>query len=145
MVQLLLEDRFQLKLHHEMRERPVYLLSIAKGGAKLQEVRPDSPDLGGARFNGRPPSYLGEDVPPKGWPLSRMAAHLEGLLNDGRPVIDRTGLVGIYAFNLDYSQDGVDHPPLLPALRDQLGLQLETAKAPVDTVVVDRIERPSGN
>jgi uncharacterized protein (TIGR03435 family) len=145
MVQALLEDRFQLKMHHETRERAVYFLTVANGGPKVKEVRPDSPDLGGVRFNGRHPAILSEDVPPPGWRMPRLAAFLADLLDDHRPVIDKTGLTGIYAFNLDYSKEGIDRPPLVPALRQQLGLLLEQGKAALDTLVIDRVERPSEN
>jgi uncharacterized protein (TIGR03435 family) len=145
MVQSLLEDRFHLKLHRETRERPVYFLKVVKNGPKLQEVHTDSPDLGGVRFNGRHPAYLSEKESPPGWPMSRLASYLADLLNDDRWVIDETSLTGIYAFNLEYSKDGVDHPPLVPALRDQLGLQLEPGKKAVEITVIDHIERPTEN
>ncbi len=145
MVQSLLEDRFRLKIHLETRERAAYFLQVAKNGPKLQEVRPDSPDLGGVRFNGRHPAILSEKEPPPGWPMTRLAGFLADILDDRRPVIDKTGLTGIYAFNLDYSKDGIEQPLLVSALRDQLGLQLEAGKAAVDVTVIDRVERPSEN
>lgn len=145
MVQSLLADRFHLQLHRETRERPVYLLKVAKNGPKLQEVRPDSPDLGGVRFNGHHPAYLSEESQPPGWPISRLASYLADLLDEHRSVIDETGLIGIYAFNLEYSKDGADHPPLVPALRDQLGLRLEPGKKTVEITIIDHMDRPSEN
>ena len=101
--------------------------------------------VGGVRFNGRRPAILSEKEPPPGWPMSRLASFVEDLLDDHRPVLHRTGLKGIYAFKLDYSKDGIDRPLPVPALRDQLGLGLQSAKAPADTAVIDRVEHPSEN
>jgi uncharacterized protein (TIGR03435 family) len=70
----------------------------------------------------------------------------------GRPVVDRTGLTGRYSFTLKFApaQAAMDTqtdagPSLFTAVEEQLGLRLETAKAPVPVLVVDHIERPSEN
>lgn len=145
MVQSLLADRFHLMIHHETRERPVVFLVVAKTGPKVHQVQPDSADSDGVRFNGRHPAFLSEDKQPPGWSMTRLANFLADLLDDHRPVVDKTGLTGIYAFNLDYSKDGVNGPLLGPALQEQLGLVLQAGKAAIDTVVIDHIERASGN
>lgn len=75
------------------------------------------------------------------------------LLRPGRPVIDRTGLTGAFDISLERppttpSDGAASDPPgtsLITALREQLGLRLEPGKGPVEFLIVDRIERPSGN
>jgi uncharacterized protein (TIGR03435 family) len=76
----------------------------------------------------------------------------------GRPVVDQTGLSGRFDFSIDYAPEsnrpptpGADAPEaaagptLLEALREQLGLKLESTKAPLQILVVDHVERPSEN
>jgi uncharacterized protein (TIGR03435 family) len=145
MTQSLLAERFHLQVHRETRERAVFLLTVAAGGAKLQQVQADSPNEPGVRFNGRHPAILAENTPPPGWPISRLAYYIEGQLDDHRQVVDRTNLKGLYSFNLDYSRDGVERPLLPQALQQQLGLKLEPGRAPTEVLVIDRVERPSEN
>ena len=63
----------------------------------------------------------------------------------GRIVVDRTGLKGPFAIDLEYSQDQTasDKPSIFTAVQEQLGLKLESTRAPVDVLVVDSVERPS--
>ena len=80
--------------------------------------------------------------------LPRFAQRLAAQLQ--RPVVDRTGLAGPHDFDLTFAFDaavlaGTDAPPLMTALREQLGLRLESARAPVDVLVIERIEPPSEN
>ena len=145
MVQSLLAHRFHLQVHHETRERPVYFLTVAPNGPKLQRVERDSPNEPGVRFNGRHPAILAEPTPPPGWTMSRLAYFLADALDDHRQVIDKTNLPGLYSFNLDYSKDGADRPLLPVALQQQLGLKLEPRKAPTDILVIDHVERPTEN
>lgn len=82
--------------------------------------------------------------------MARLAAMLTGQpAVDGRAVLDRTGLTGIYEINLDYSfRPGfvdADKPRIFEALQEQLGLKLESVKAPFDTLVVERLEKPDAN
>ena len=64
-----------------------------------------------------------------------------------RIVLDHTGLSGRYDFDLEWSpdQDAPDKPSIFAAAQEQLGLKLESARAPVDVVVIDHIERPTEN
>ena len=63
-------------------------------------------------------------------------------------VYDKTGLAGNFDFQLNYQSDGKDEglPTLFTALQEQLGLKLDSAKAAVDVLVIEHVERvPSGN
>jgi uncharacterized protein (TIGR03435 family) len=91
--------------------------------------------------------------------MDMLAASLAGFVGQGRPVIDRTGLSGRFDFTMEWAPDTNGAPPSdapttpseplgptpLQALRDQLGLKLESARSPVRVLVIDRLERPSEN
>jgi uncharacterized protein (TIGR03435 family) len=149
-LQALLADRFQLRLHREMREQPVYVLVVAKSGAKL---RPS------AQFRGL---RVGRgQLMGNGATLEMLTTALVGQLG-GRSVLDRTELKGAFEFKLEWTPDwGQSGPPpegvevplaasptgpsLFTALEEQLGLRLESAKGPVEFLVIDRVERPGEN
>ena len=150
MLQTLLADRFKLTLHRETKELPVYAMVVAKGGPKLRE----NPDQGDPLVTRG--AKAGEQVF-KNYPMPRFAFILSVQLD--RSVEDRTGLTGSYDFTLAYTRDRVgpgvlegreerpnsDTPSIFVALREQLGLRLESAKGPVETLVIDHVERPSQN
>jgi len=91
--------------------------------------------------------------------MDMLAASLAGFVGEGRPVIDRTGLSGRFDFTMEWAHETNGAPPSdapstpsdplgptpLQALRDQLGLKLLAAKASVQILVIDRVERPSEN
>ncbi len=137
----LLEDRFQLKVHRETREMPIYELVVAKGGSKLKEEPPGAPGefkLGLA--SGRIVTRGG------GGKIALLATLLMNQFH--RPVVDKTGLDGFYSFNLTYNPDESkpsDRPSLFTALQEQLGLKLEAKKGEGEVLVIDRLERPSEN
>ena len=140
----LLAERFQLVTHTEKRERPIYALVIAKNGMKLlpPTVSDSRPGLTGGRNKSE--GYLkGTNVS-----LSMLADFFAQEL--GRPVQDQTGLTGLYDLKMNWSRsdDGptqAQYPTVFTAVREQLGLDLVPKKAPVDFVVIDRVERPSEN
>jgi uncharacterized protein (TIGR03435 family) len=136
--QVLLEDRFELKLHREVRQVPAYNLVVAKGGAKLRESSPDGPSDG---------VWLrGVHFLPGRWTSAFIAVQLGNLPEIGRPVVDKTGLMGHYEFRLDYAVRAEDDKPdIFSALQQQLGLKLEPTKASAEFVVIDNIEKPSEN
>jgi uncharacterized protein (TIGR03435 family) len=136
MLQSLLEDRFQLKWHREARERSVYALTVAPSGSKLTPVR-----------QGIPQMKIG-DIDAPSLSLDVLCQILEG--DAGRPVLNRTGLTGLFAVKLQWFSDRITTPdPTLPALatalQEQLGLKLESTKAPVETFVIDSVALPSEN
>jgi uncharacterized protein (TIGR03435 family) len=139
MLQAMLADRFALKAHRESRDQPIYVLTVAKGGPKLQKT--DANGLGGNANYGNGKITAHEIT------LESLAANLSFTV--GRPVVNKTGLEGGYDFTLDYAPDGADPSDALPsiftALEEQLGLKLEPARGPVDVIVVDHIERPTEN
>jgi uncharacterized protein (TIGR03435 family) len=170
MMQKLLQDRFQLKVHRETREVPVFFLTAASGGSKLP------PTLEGTcnRLSELDPTW--SPVLPAGskpWCVvtppskqeSRMIWDVKGmsmevfskLINPGRPVIDKTGLSGTYDIHLEWWLDeslsspetgtGTDsnRVSLIQAIRKQLGLELQPGKGPREFLVIDRLERPTAN
>jgi uncharacterized protein (TIGR03435 family) len=157
-VQSLLADRFQLKLHRETKELPVYALVIAPTGSKLQG-RTESGN-GGPSLSVRRDETGNSEIVGRRLPLSSLLRVLSRQV--GRTVLDKTGLKDDYDFKITYAPDlalqpefaaaGADSlsaggggPSLFTALREQLGLRLEAQKGPVEVLVIDSIQRPSGN
>jgi len=146
----LLADRFGLVVHYETREHSVYLLTVAKTGPKLKQVvTADGPPR---KEEGRGHSR-GFAVP-----IEMLVTTLSNATHI--TVLDKTGLTGRYDYTLDWvpdlqgapanpaadaTQAPGSGPTIYTALREQLGLQLESGKAPVDVVVVDHGDRPSAN
>ncbi len=179
MMQSLLADRFKLTLSHETKELPIYVLSVASNGPKLQQAKdtppasdlPNPPDgpkaqqLRGARFrmSGRGELTVNDA------PVAMLADMLSRQL--GRLVLDKTGLKGNYDFTLKWTPDenqkqafmgpggpgearpqsdaapapDASGPSIFTALEEQLGLKLESKKGPVETLVIDHVEKPSEN
>jgi uncharacterized protein (TIGR03435 family) len=141
MVRALLTERFHLETHLETRQLPVFDLVVAKNGPRLQPAAADAVQSRSLR--------RGQLVAQK----MDMAALANVLALDlKRPVNDRTGLKGDYAFTLDWAlglaetEDGAPtRPSLFTAVGEQLGLKLEATKGPVSVLVVERAEKPSEN
>lgn len=153
----LLADRFELKIHRETKDMPVYALVVGKDGPKFKESAPDARQMFSTRMGGVVGSYRS--------PKATMAQFALYLTDPaGRPVIDKTGLTGSYDLKLEWTRDqpqiipGMAPPPadgpaaaeprapsLFTALQEQLGLRLESEKAPIDLIVVEHAARPSEN
>ncbi len=151
MVQAVLADRFQLTFHKEQRELPVFALIVGGKGKNLHKIGADEPAvLSRVTLNGDP-IQIGDrysrTASGRGMTMPELARFLMSLSTVGRMVIDKTGLDGNYGFSLDFSWTLADdtHPDLFTALQDQLGLKLESTKAPVDVLMIDRVEKPSEN
>jgi len=157
MIQKLLADRFQLKFHFEKRELPVYAVRLANSGAKLTKSQDDPKGIPGWNF-GRNAS--GMIMAFRNSPMSQFTAVLQNSMD--RPVVDQTGLSERYDFTLNFTPDPAqaallggppgtagDNPDAAPGLfaafQQQLGLKLEPTRAPVDVLVIDKVERPSEN
>jgi uncharacterized protein (TIGR03435 family) len=190
----LLKDRFQLATHLETREQPIFHLVLARGDGRLgPNLKPSSAECQAtlaarqaAAKRGDPPAPL--PGMPGGPPLTspdgtepcgfgrnspglvafsgRSMAQFVPTLSDltGRPVIDKTGLTGLYDLTLKFAYEGrmagimgplgappgapapavdPDAPSLTAALQEQLGLKLEGARGPVEVVVIDKFEKPT--
>ena len=147
-----LADRFGLKVHVETREGSVYNLVVDKGGPKM---KPDEPpqDMQVSVVPRGPGDFVGTKVR-----MSYLCFFLaQQIPGAERPVIDKTGLTQYYDFTLTFvpefpgvpteklAPDLQNRPALFDAIREQLGLRLEPAKGPVDSYIIDSVQRPSGN
>ncbi len=154
-LQALLAERFHLKFHRESKTVAGYGMTLAKGGFEPAPVE------GGS---GPSMSYRGGRLTAKRAAMEQVALFLESQLN--QPVADFTQLPGYFDFTLDWTPDDMRAhssaglPPASPvsaasdpdktasiftAVQEQLGLKLDTRKIPVEIIVVDSAERPSGN
>jgi uncharacterized protein (TIGR03435 family) len=144
MLGTLLAERFQLTFHRDTRELSSLVLVVAKGGSKLRSSREDAP---GVLRPGNSAMVAQHAT------MSEFIGTLAGPLRT--PVIDKTGLTGRYDFTVDLSSYFADvktgqQPDMtaiiMSALREQLGLNLESRKEPVEILVIDHVEKnPSGN
>jgi uncharacterized protein (TIGR03435 family) len=146
MLRSLLADRFKLVVHPETKELPIYELVIAKNGPKLQETKPGDTTngLSAGMITMRPGQFTGHALP-----LTSLIDNLAMQLHS--PVVDKTGLTGKYDIKLEWTRDqdpaseDASGPSIFTALQEQLGLKLNSTKGPVDTLVIDHIEKPSEN
>ena len=155
MLQKLLADRFKLAFHREKKELSVYAIVVGKTGHKLTKSEGDPNGLPALFFQGL------EKLPVRNATIADFAGVMQGAVLE-RPVIDQTGLQGRFDFTLNWTPDefqfggmGVRIPPptdnaaalpdLFTAIQQQLGLKLESTKAPTDVLVIDRVEKPSEN
>ena len=188
----LLKDRFQLATHLETREQPIFHLVMARSDGRLgPDLKPSSaecqatlaerqaaakrgdpptplPGMPGGpplpNANGAQPCGFGSNSPGLFRFSGRSIAQFVPTLSDltGRPVIDKTGLTGLYDLTLKFAFEGrmpgimgplgvppgappvdPDAPSLSAALQEQLGLKLEGARGPVEVVVIDTFEKPT--
>ena len=159
MLRRLLADRFQLKLHTEMRDTPVYALVQAKGGARMKEVpAPESLEGEGddvektmrqmAAHPGKPlPGGMmctGSGCTGNAVPMSYALGQIGESSGADRMVLDETGLKGHYDFSYTISRDKDALSPM-QQIEDQLGLRFEPRKVPITTYVIDSAEKPSEN
>jgi uncharacterized protein (TIGR03435 family) len=147
MLQNLLADRFQLKVHRETTQSSGSALLIAKNGPKLKEsvgegkrflrmsgaaiFKPDAIDQKNLNQN----TILAERVP-----MSQLATTLSGLREVG-PVVDKTGLQGVYDFKITWEPG----ESLNSVLQEQLGLRLESQKVPIELLIIDSAKKPAAN
>jgi uncharacterized protein (TIGR03435 family) len=174
MVRALLADRFKLAIHREPKDFPIYALTIAKNGLKLQEAKPcdtyEHALQGGPGKPGDVVDIIGSEPAGNTMTIYGFGVSMSALAHDlstktGQIVQDKTGITGSYDFTLKYwlnlirvGSDGTPDPQsvaaaaeptggpsLFTAIQQQLGLKLDSIKGPLEIVVIDHIERPSGN
>jgi len=184
MMQSLLEDRFQLKVHVEKKDTPVFELTVAKSSPNLHPSQGPCTPVDLSIITAGPPAKAPDGAPrmcgamrghgtATGLAMDFFAITMEEFAtrtletDSGRPVIDKTGLTGRYDFQLEFSPrlsgssgttfldgepsaaapapDDAAGPSIFNALQNQLGLKLSAAKAPLDTIVIDSVEKPSAN
>jgi uncharacterized protein (TIGR03435 family) len=157
--QAMVVERFRLQFHRENRTLPALLLTVDKAGSKMKaNENPDAWEIPITATGGvqppKPPKFTGNRVA-----MSYLSWWLAQLQN--RPVLDKTGLPGYWDFTLEFVPDGAadrtvtgpngesvplfDGPTLYAALREQLGLKLESTKGPVEVYVIDHVEKATAN
>lgn len=149
-LQGLLADRFQLRVSQETRSIAVYALVVAKTGAKLVPSAPQLDDSGKPKVDQNHSLHTrGGHMTAKAIAMTGFADWFAYLPECDRVVVNRTGLTGEYDFKLDWTVDsGQGVPPdaslpgLFTALREQLGLELKSDKAPIDVVIVGAAKEP---
>jgi uncharacterized protein (TIGR03435 family) len=170
MLRALLAERFQLAVHKETRERPIYALIPAKRDGTLgPQLKPSTTDCASARG----PEACGSSVGPgfirmRGGTIATLATAFSRLTNTGsslnRLVVDRSGLSGLYDADLRFTPEFVPNvglppslaglapqtpaidpngPSIFTAVQEQLGLKLDSQRGPVEVLVIDRVERPT--
>lgn len=188
----LLKDRFQLATHLETREQPIFHLVMARADGRLgpdlkataaecqatiKERMAVTQSAAGTTGRGGAPPPLPPFDPNGPLPCGstrinpgrirgsgRTITQILPMLSDlmGRPVIDKTGLAGLYDVTLTFNPEGrsvaspfgpapgapapvvdPDAPSLSTALQEQLGLKLEGARGPVEITVIDKFEKPA--
>jgi uncharacterized protein (TIGR03435 family) len=175
MMQSLLAERFGFKAHFEERTFPAFALELVNPGKTGPKLRPHSegvpcdekpakidfsklfpPVCGGLSYFMMPNRV--EKGGSRNTTLAEMAEGLPGIGGVDRPMVDRTGLEGFYDFTIEFAPEpnggqlpasdaAADPagPTFIQALREQLGLKMEAVKADIRILVIDHIERPSGN
>jgi len=155
MVQQALADRFQLKMHDEKKDMPAYVLSVAKGGEKMEKAPADAGALPGLFFR-----QLGV-LTVTNATMEDFCHLMQSAVLD-RPVVDETALTARYNFLLKWTPDESQFgglgmkapppsdaadapPPLYTAITEQIGLKLDATKAPVRVLVVDHVDHFSAN
>ena len=174
MMRTLLEDRFQLKIHRETRQGPVYELRAAQGGPKLEPVEYGKctpvEDFDFRKLApGQKPPLLCNGAMVQSGKLVFFAMSIADFCQNltwnalDRPVIDKTGIAGKFNFRIEFAPDEATPqflpangdpagaasepagPSIFTALQQQLGLKVERATGPVEFLVIDHIERPAEN
>lgn len=171
MLQSLLEERFKLEVQRENREQNVYALLVGKGGAKLKpaEVKTNDNAPQALGPDGKPRAMMMFANTPAGVTVTAPAASLASLVGlisrfTARPVIDLTGIDGVYAFNLHFASETnadltgtgprgpegtqvqIEPAPSVFDAVQKYGLRLEARKAPIEMFIVTHLEKtPTDN
>ena len=156
MLQAVLRDRLQLRVHREMAELPVYAMVVGSHGPRLEKAKiaeqdcteaspmagPSPEGPGCHQFQGG----LGRGLRANAVDMADLALYVSNWSE--LPIIDQTGLTGLYALQTEgWNSTYIDDPsrPSLDEVFEKLGLKLARKKAPVEVLVIEHVERPSGN
>ncbi len=146
MLQKLLAARFDLKLHRDKRELPIYAIKLAKGGPKITRSAENAYGLPSQSGHGQGSQQQRKFANNS---MSDFALGMQAYMD--RPVVDETGLPGRYDFTLKWtpynSQTNEPNaaPDIFTAVQEELGLKLEATKGPADVLIIEHVERPSAN
>jgi uncharacterized protein (TIGR03435 family) len=154
MLRSLLAERFNLTFHRQAKEFSIYALKVAKNGPKLK-TSTSPPDEPAALISTVYPQRI--LLPARNATMGEFVSLMQRAVLD-RAVVDATGLSGRYDFDLEWAPDatqfGGEIPPapddaavapFFTAIQQQLGLRLEATKGPVQSFIVDTVDRPSAN
>jgi uncharacterized protein (TIGR03435 family) len=160
MLRKLLTDRLNLGFHREKKEFAIYELTVAKNGPKLAPTSAPPDESYNATTTLYPAAGGGIDhalLPVHNITIQQFASVLQHAILD-RPVVDNTELTGRYDIDLEWTPDETNFggalpqaapdspkPGLFTAIQQQLGLKVEATRGPIDTLVIDRLDRPSDN
>jgi len=160
MLQKLLADRFNLTFHREKREFSLYAMTVASNGPKLKPSTAPPDENPALLMTVYPAASGGIDhvlMPGHAATVAQFASVLQRVVLD-RPVVDQTGLSGKYDFELEWTPTDAEfggtlpqgppdteRPGIFAAVQQQLGLKLEATRGPIDTMVINRVARPTEN
>jgi uncharacterized protein (TIGR03435 family) len=154
-IRVLLAERLGLKTHLETRNTQIYNLVVGKDGVRMQVVPPPAPPADGEAPPPRPPfdvqahgSQHGLEFVGSNAPMRALTGVLSSMIE--APVIDKTGLTGIYNYTLQIGREWSERDPdswpsIFTAVQEQLGLKLEPVHESVPNLVVDHITKPTEN
>jgi bla regulator protein BlaR1 len=169
MLQTLLAERFKMVVRRETKERAVYAITVGKGGPKLQRASVEEKDCTDSDNFGDPTAChsfgggQGRGIHAQAGSISDLASWVSNWAD--RPVIDKTGITGLFKIETEgwspmrprlprppdqepTAEDRAFSDPSTPTLFvifDRLGLKLESSKAPIETFVIESAERPTEN
>jgi len=139
MVRTILIDRFKVVVRQETRDAPIYVMTLAgKDGTLGPKIRKSSLNCPGpgCDFKINP----GASLMARGLTTGRLAFSMANFAGIGRIIVDRTGLTGGYDLDMEWAGEDI-----FTALREQLGLKLESSRGPVPMLIIERAEKPSEN
>ncbi len=150
MVRTLLAERFKMTARWETKLTSVYELVVAKSGPKMPKVAAADRARGVfITLNGNQMQSLAAE-PPRGLTMQELAERLTAF-GAQRPVLDKTGLEGLYRITLSFgitprgATAPSEYPDLFTAVQEQLGLKMQDAKDPLDALIVDHMGKPDAN
>lgn len=155
LLQKLLAERFQFKLHRDKKEMSAYVLTVSKDGAKMKKSSDDPKGLPGLFFGPIGTLHVRNAT------MTNFTELMQSAVLD-RPVVDQTGLDGKWDFTLKWTPDESQFtglgikvpppsdtadapPPLFTAIQEQLGLKLDAQKTQVPVLMIDHVDHPSPN